>query len=59
MKYDNYFCEMSNDEMLEVDGGVVGPVCAVIGTVLAFYTFVYGVGYAMGQNAGYKEKYGK
>ena len=52
------FAEMSVNEQLDVEGGVIGTICAVIGTALAIGTAVYGYGYAKGQQAGYRAKYG-
>lgn len=52
------FAEMSVNEQLDVEGGVIGTICAVIGTALAIGTAIYGYGYAKGQQAGYREKYG-
>ena len=59
MNIDKCFCEISDEEAMILNGGIIGTVCAVIGTVCAVVTLVYAAGYALGQNAGYKEKYGK
>lgn len=53
------FCELSDEELMEVNGGTIGTVCAVVGTVCAVITLIYGAGYAKGQNDGYRDKYGK
>ena len=54
--YRVFFAEPN--EQLDVEGGVIGTICAVIGTALAIGTAIYGYGYAKGQQAGYRAKYG-
>lgn len=53
------FAELSVSEQLDVEGGIIGTICAVVGTVIAVGTAIYGYGYAKGQQAGYRDKYGK
>lgn len=44
------FEEINSNEMMTTNGGeLVGTVFGVLGVVFAFYTFVYGVGYANGK----------
>ena len=55
---DNSFSDLSQEELLDVEGGVIGTVCAVIGTAIAVGTAIYGYGYAKGQRDGYRDRYG-
>lgn len=52
----NNFVTLSDSELMNTDGGIIGTICAVITTVLAIETAVYGYGYARGQADGYKRK---
>lgn len=58
-KLNNCFINLTETEQYEVDGGLIGIICAIVGTAIAAGTAVYGYGYAKGQQAGYREKYGK
>ncbi len=56
------FNEINMAELQDIEGGVVigiiGLVFGGIGTAIAVGTAIYGLGYAQGQRAGYREKYG-
>ena len=53
------FKELSESQMRDINGGVVGTICAVIGCAVAVGTAIYGYGYARGQQAGYRKRYGR
>ena len=47
------FSELSMKDSNDIEGGVVGTICAVVGTLIAVGTAIYGYGYAKGQQAVY------
>ena len=51
----NSFSPLSSEELLEVDGGIIGTIFAIVGTVVAVGTAIYGYGYACGQRDAYEE----
>ncbi len=53
------FSDIEEKELYDIEGGVIGTVCAVVATVLAVGTAVYGYGYARGQRDGYRARYGR
>ena len=47
---------LNENELQEVEGGLIGTICAVIGTGIVVYRAIYALGYAQGQAAGYKQR---
>lgn len=48
------FMELNEEELNDINGGVIGVACAVVGALIAAGSACYGYGYAKGQQAGYK-----
>ena len=54
----NEFLDLSMEESLETEGGVLGTIAAIAGIasgVVAIGTGIYAYGYAKGQQAAYRE----
>ena len=57
LKGEKMFKDLNHEEIQNVNGGLVAELCAVFGVVSGIYYACYHLGYAQGQNAGYKNKY--